>query len=138
MIGQDIAAALPELRREAESRMLMAVRIESVTVSADTSTGADTETVVVVHASIPCRIKDAVRQERSADMQGVSVVVLGLVLHVPWDTAGLLSGQRAVVVSCGPLDPPALLGVAYRLASPTRGSPATAQRWGVEVWRLTT
>ena len=135
MLGGDLATALPGLRQQAESRMTCTARVESVSVAPNLTTGADVETVTTIHASLPCRIKDGPRQERSGDLQGASVTVSGPEVHVPWDTAGLAVGQRAVVASVGPLDRPSLLGTMYRLTGPAEGSLVTAQRWGVELWR---
>lgn len=138
MLGDDIATVMPGLRQQAESRMTCTVRIESVSVAPDASTGADVETVTTVHASLPCRIKEATRQVQVVDLQGASVTASGPEMHVPWDTAGLAVGQRAVITSVGALDRPSLLGTTYRLTGPSEGSLVTAQRWGVELWQAAT
>lgn len=130
--------AITRGRHLAKSRMTCMVRVESVSVAADVATGADVETITVVHVSLPCRIKDATRQVAGGDLQGASVTVSMPELHVPWDTLGLAVGQRAVVTAVGALDRPSLLGTAYRLTGPSEGSLVTAQRWGVELWRGTT
>ena len=137
MLGHDIAAALPELRAHAESRMTLTVRVESVMVAPD-ATGKDAETATVQHPSLPCRLRAGTRQPTDTPVAGSTVTTVPDELHFPWDTHQLAVGWRAVVISIGPLDPPSLLDRMYRLVNPHEGSQATAQRWGVESWATTT
>lgn len=129
-----IEAALPELRAEAEGRMTVTAKVEAVAVTPG-PTGADVETPTVIHQAIRCRVKAVGRR------QSVLVHVAGSIqaqvsdeVHFPWDTVGLKVGLRVTVTGLGPSDPPSLLGNVYRLSSPSEGSQATAQRWGVETW----
>ena len=134
MLGSDIAVALPTLRAEAESRMTLTVRVESVAVAPDADTGADVEAATVSHLALPCRLKPGRLQPRGASVQGSTVTETSPEMHFPWDASGLRVGHRAVVTAVGPLDSPMLVGRAYRLTGPSEGSQMTAQRWGVETW----
>ena len=132
-----VSRQLSRLRTEAESRMTVTVRIESVATAPDPLTGADVVTPTTVHAALPCRIKAGALQGIAPDVQGAALTTSRDELHFPWATLNLRPGLRAVVTAVGPLDPPYLLGNLYRLASPSEGSQQTAQRWAVESWPTT-
>lgn len=133
MLGDTLAAALPQLRAEAESRMRSVARIERITgVTPDPMTGHDVVTVEIVHGALPCRLRQRTMMRDAEDSAGgATIPVQSPELHVPWDTPGLQVGMRAVITAS---EAPHLVGVMYRLAMRPEGEQVTAQRWGVESW----
>lgn len=127
-VGGRLAAGLATMRKHAESRMRSVALVERVTVTTHQTTGADVESVVVVHARLACRVKAA---ESLAQAGLVSVTEVREVLHVPWNTAGLTVGLRVTILES---PSPVVVGNRYRLARPHEADDTTAQRWGVETW----
>ena len=129
-INGAIQSALPRLRAEANARMTSTALIESVTVAADPMTGRDVETPTTV-ATLPCRVKSSGVQGTRANISGAAILENRQMLHFQWDTTVLRAGMRVTITAS---DTPSLVGMVYRLDSPTQGDQATAQRWEVESW----
>ena len=129
-INDAIQSALPRLRAEANARMTSTALIESVTVAADPMTGRDVETPTTV-ATLPCRVKSSGVQGTRANISSAAILENRQMLHFPWDTTVLRVGMRATITASST---PSLVGMVYRLDSPTQGDQATAQRWEVESW----
>ena len=130
MLGDDIAGVLPELRAHALSRMTSTVLVESVTVAADPMTGRDVETATTI-ATLPCRVKSSGVQGTRANISDAAILENRQLIHFPWDTTVLRAGMRVTITAS---TTPSLVGMVYRLDSPTQGDQATAQRWEVESW----
>ena len=130
MLGDDVAGVLPDLRAHALSRMTSTALIESVAVTADPLTGRDVEAPTTV-ATLPCRVKSSGVQGTRANISSAAILESRQMLHFPWDTTVLRAGMRVTVTAS---DTPSLVGMVYRLDSPTQGDQATAQRWEVESW----
>ena len=128
MLGDDIAAALPELRAHAESRMRETVTVKSVlSVVPDPTTGVD----VVTYGATPvyegkCRIKSATSQSVDADAGGSLVTQTSPELHIPSSGPALLPGHVAFMAS--DTESPRLRGLVYRVDSAHAASDTTAQR----------
>ena len=134
MLGDALDAFLPQLRAEARSRMRSVVRIERITgVVPDPMTGQDVVTTEVVHAALPCRMRQRTTMRDAADSAGgATIPVQSPEMHVPWDTPGLAVGMRATLTAC---EAAHLVGQVYRLAMRPEGEQVTAQRWVVESWQ---
>ena len=135
MIGDDLAAVLPELRAEAESRMRDTVTVRAVAgTEPDPLTGDD----VVTYADEPvyqgkCRVRiDSYAQPTTADSAGSTVTSQSRQLHVPWDAPEILDGHVAFLAD--DTFTPRLRGVVYRVTGAHEASDTTAQR--VPVTRL--
>ena len=129
-INDAIQSALPRLRAEALARMTSTALIESVEVAADPMSGRDVETATTI-ATLPCRVKSSGVQGTRANISSATVLENRQMLHFPWDTTVLRAGMRATITAS---TTPSLVGMVYRLDSPTQGDQATAQRWEVESW----
>lgn len=129
MLGDDIAAKLPQLRAHARSRMWSTALVEQVEVGADPDTGMTVETVASSQF-LPCRVKHG-RMVRPADVQGAQVAEVPTEIHFPWDTEGLQVGLRVTITTS---ESPMVQGAVLRLTGPPQGDQMTAQRWGAESW----
>ena len=126
MIHDDIAAALPELRAHAESRMRRpCIARQVLGVTADPETGAD---VVVYGDPIfegLCRLRNRAKGSLGAvrESGGVSVTVSDIEWHIPHDAPRIPVGT---VIFFDDLP-------AYRTTDVSDGDDMTARRYPVEV-----
>lgn len=133
MLGDDIAAALPGLRAEAESRMRETCLVRRpIGVEPDPMTGAD----VPVFAPDPvytgkARVKAENTQARAGESAGSTVVAQSPAVHIPWASAALLPGD--VVDFAADTYTPRLQGLTFRVTGVHVGSDLTAQRVPVEI-----
>ena len=133
-LGDDIAAALPELRALAESRMQDTVRVRRpVDSEPDPLTGIDVPTYAPDDVyNGRCRVKAVNVQPATADSAGSTVTTQARELHVPNDAPAILPGDVAFLAD--DTYTPRLRGVVYRVDGAHESSDTTAQR--VPVTRL--
>lgn len=98
MLQDDLGAAMPFLRAQAESRMLSRATIRRKTGRAepDESTGLQVTVWETIHADIPCRIAGMAANSspyRTVNIAGASMEVAARVAHFPHDTTGLRDGD---------------------------------------------
>ena len=112
MIGQDIAAVLPELRREAESLMVDAVLVERPSgTTIDPDTLAEVPTYSPVYAG-PGRIqRPGALSPNEQVAGGFEFDVRAVLAQLPLTAVGILAGDRVTVTALGPLTDPDLLGM---------------------------
>lgn len=133
-LGDDIAAALPELRAHAESRMC-----ETVTVrrpagwEPDPVTGNDVPTYADPDPYVgQARLKPpSTVKALEPDLAGSAIVTQPAELHIPWEGPALLPGD--VVLFAADTYTPRLRGLVYRVVSSHAASDVTAQRVPVEI-----
>lgn len=118
MLADDIAAALPGFRAQAEALMVDTVRIERQT---GTDEDPDTLEVVPVYETIyegPCRVQ---RYQGNTNRQpvigGVEVGIDAVLLQVPLSARGVRRGDRASIVAVGVESDPEMLGQALSVMS---------------------
>ena len=127
-LGADIAAALPQLRRQAESMM----RDECTITRAGTQTWDDAVgvctggTPTLLYAG-PCRVRRPNVAEREAAAGEADWTVTGAVVSIPVDgTTDDLLGATVTVVGCE-MDP-SLTGRVFTVLAPHAQSQADARR----------
>lgn len=130
MLGDDIAAALPELRAHAESMMVDSCTISPSAPSSrtwDEATGAYTETPPLAVYSGPCRLRQPNQAEREAFAGEAEWTQWGVVLSLPVDSStGVGVGMVVVVTACS--WDASLVGASMRVVGPHGQSHATARR----------
>lgn len=127
-LGDDLAAALPDLRAAARSRMRATCTIRRVaSVSTDATTGAPTVTWVAPDPYVgACRTRyPGLAHEQTPEVGGATVVASRLIVHIPHGTQ-ILPGDR-VRIDSDP-DNPIMVNAVLRVASVDDQSQATAQR----------
>lgn len=129
MLGDDIAAALPELRAHAVSRMTETVRIGTL------DEGVDEETLepVTVFDSVyegAARLRFPQSPSGEVDAASQLVVLQGAVLSLPSGTAGITPDMRAIVDDS--TSDAALIGRVFRIRGFAAAGQTTATRFSVE------
>lgn len=105
LIGDDLAAALPELRQHAESRMTSTadVRRRTGVMAQDPDTGREYPVWTVVHAAIPLRVSGAGKAGVGSTVQtsipGGTVNRALLTAHFPASTTDLRDGDLIEVTA---------------------------------------
>lgn len=131
MLGDDITAALPELRAHAASMMLDACRIERVIGSRfDRVFGVDVEDMSVVYAG-PCRLKSVNAQPRSVQAGPVEWTVAVDELHLPVVGSGNVRPGDVATITGAELDQ-GLVGRRFVISGTPARTAATARRFRVE------
>lgn len=127
-LGADIAAALPELRRQAESMMRDECTITRPGAQTwDDATGAYVGGTLTRLYAGPCRIRRPNVAEREAAAGDADWTVTGAVVSIPVDgTTDDLLGATVTVVGCE-MDP-TLTGREFTVLAPHAQSQATARR----------
>lgn len=134
MLADDIAAVLPELRAQAESRMRETVRVRRpIGWEPDPETGNDVPAYDDVDPYVGrARLKPpSVVKALTPDSAGSAVTVQPAELHIPEDSPALLPGDR--VEFAVDTHTPRLRGLVYRVESAQVASDTTAQRVPVEI-----
>lgn len=128
-LGLDVAAALPELRREAESRMLdwFEIRVADGRPVYNPSTKKD-ESPETVLFSTKGRVKSAGLVAHDAEVGGRTSVSVSRELHIPVCSDEVPTGAFAVPTYLHPTSDQTLAGARLRLAGPAPGSQTTARR----------
>lgn len=125
LIGDDIAAALPELRAQAVSLMVDSCSIVRPGLPAtDPVTGASVPTSTPVYTGA-CKVGGDRPYEQLPEGQGVTVTVQRFILHIPADGPRVQSGDVATITAS---QQPHLVGVVFRIAGPDERSWQTSQR----------
>jgi len=138
-IGDDLAAALPELRAMAESLMRDTIRVERV-VGVDESTGEATYETVYPVEQTPDRwrrgdggigkVQAYEAQEATPEVAGATIAVQRYAVHIPVGSCKPEIGLRVTILAAA-LDPN-LTGRTYRVVALLHKTAATAYRLGVE------
>ena len=112
MIGDDIAAVLPELRREAESLMVDTLVVEHQTgTTVDPDSLAEVPTFSEVYSG-KGRIQRSGALSPSDQVAGGFEFGIGTPLaQLPLSATGIRKGDRVTVTAVGPLTDPDLLGI---------------------------
>lgn len=129
MLGQDVAAALPGLRAQAESRMVdtVVVRRPAADQTIDDDTVVDgAEFAPAPVYSGPCRVKAPGVQPQRVESAGATVTIQKPELHVPDDAPELLPGDVAFLAA--DTYTPRLRGKVYRVDDGHAATDSTAQR----------
>ena len=134
MLGQEIAAALPELRAYAESRMWETATVRRPGTDIPDDSIYDTPEFLPEPVYGPtiqphegkCRIKAVTLQPRDEDSAGSTVTVEALEFHVPESAPALLPGD--VVFMAADTYTPRLRGLTYRITASHAATDTTAQR----------
>jgi hypothetical protein len=127
MLGDDIAAVLPELRAHAESRMTATCTIERVAIGAtDDDTLQPTKTSTTVWGG-PCRIVRAQAQDAPADTADQIHIASEYVLHIPVGGTGGIRKQDLVTITASP-DDADLVGRTFSVIAAAAYSQGTARR----------
>lgn len=127
-----ILAALPQLRAEAEARMVSACVIERVTGLVTAADGTVSESVTLVWSG-GCRVRG--RGEWVSEQgEGATNAVHSTEVHIPVSALGVMSGDRITITDS---PEPRQVGNVYRIVRLHDGSQTTAQRLGVESWAQT-
>lgn len=126
MIANEILAALPRLRSEAESLMTDAAIIERVTgTTLDPDNGARVKTWSLVQES-PARILRVQVQIRDQQAAGQSLTQATVEGRLPWHVSDLRLGDRVTLTASGD---PRLLGLPITLTEVDHATHAVSRRW---------
>ena len=113
MLGEDVAAALPEFRAHAESLMVDECRIER-----QSGTTLDPATLEVVPTYTPIAMEQKCRVQRfrgqgksDVDAGGYDFGTAVLLLQVPLSVRGVRRDDRLTVTAVDPISDPELVGV---------------------------
>lgn len=130
-LGADIAAALPELRRQAESLHLDTFTVFRRTggVVTDPVTHEETPEFATVLSGVMGKLQTTEAQSRDTQTPGQKVTETGLSWHTSVNTLGVLTDDE--VVCTASVHDPALVGLRVRVVGPFLKSIATARRFQV-------
>lgn len=129
MLGDDIAAALPGLRAEAESRMRDTVQVGLFADGTDEATGDPTRVLVAERYAGIGRIRWGSREVTNADGPSMPVTVQEPYLSVPFGTARFFDDDEVhVTVS----EDPILVGRKFRVQGDAIAGQVTAYRYPLE------
>ena len=121
-----LGAALARGRVVAESLMTTTVRVETVTVTADPTTGADVVTGTPFYTG-PARVKAP-----ASSSLAVPATVASEQIHFPAAAPMIPVGVRVTVTAS--TNQPHLVGLVYRVTRPHMAEFQTSQRVEVESW----
>ena len=132
-LHDDVYAALPSLRAEAESRMTDTCQIGHETPGdvLNEDTGLYEPTFTAVYTG-RCRFKPSSTAAGEIDAAGQLLVEQDQILSLPVETSTEVRKNMVVRVT-GSLTDPALPGTRARIKGPAVGSYMTARRFSVEV-----
>jgi hypothetical protein len=129
MLGDDIAAALPNLRAHAVSRMSETVRLGTLTEDVDEDTLESFNIFDTVYEGVG-RLRFPQAPNGEVDVAGQLVVLQGAVLSLPSGTTGITPDMRAVVdASTADVS---LVGRVFRIQGFAAAGQTTATRFAVE------
>jgi hypothetical protein len=100
MIGHDVAAALPELRAQAESLMIGSCDIDREVTAWDEALQESVTTWVSVHAGVPCAFAAPPATSRSLLTDG-AVTVVSPQVRIPVGFDGIEPDDRVTVIDVG-------------------------------------
>ena len=127
MIGDDIDAALPEMRAHAASLMRDGCRVERLAEGRtfDDATGEYAESWEPVYAGA-CRVQVAATQPDESDTGGRGWVVTDAVVQLPVSGVDFRDNDRVTITGC--LHDPAMVGVVLTVTSREVKTHATMRR----------
>lgn len=128
MIGDDIAAALPGLRAEAESRMRDTVTVGLFEDGTDEA-GEPTRTLVTERYTGKARIRWGSREVTNAAAPSMPVTVQEPYLSVPFGTPRFFDDDE---VLCTASEDPILVGRVFRVQGDAIAGQVTAYRYPLE------
>jgi hypothetical protein len=130
MLGDDITAALPELRRQAESMMVDACKVEYVSGTTwDEGSGTSAPAYSTRYEG-KCRTQTTLTAEANPDAGEREWVVQSLTVAVPMSATGFQIGDRVTITkTLLDLD---LLGRVFTVAALAHKTHMTARRLRVE------
>lgn len=128
-LGSDIAAALPALCAEAESRMGELVQVGRFTDGVDEVTGDPTWDLVAERYAGKARIRWGSREVTNADAPSTPVTVQEPYLSVPFGTVLLRDNDEVLVVGS---DDPVMVGRRFRVQGFPVAGQVTAHRYPLE------
>lgn len=129
-LGSDIAAALPGLRAEAESRMGELVQVGRFTDGVDEVTGDPTWDLVLERYAGRARIRWGSREVTNADAPSTPVTVQEPYLSVPFGTVLLRDNDEVLVVASE--SDQILVGRRFRVQGFPVAGAVTAHRYPLE------
>jgi hypothetical protein len=129
MLGDDIAAELPHLRAEAESRMTETVRVGVLTEDTDPDTLDVVKILTPVYEG-KARIRFPQNPSGEVDAAGQLIVKQDSILSLPWGTPGVVPDMRAVIDAS--TQDGSLAGRVFRVKGFAAAGQTTATRFTVE------
>ena len=126
-LGGDIAAALPGMRAQAESRMTATCTITRPGAPVWNPATLQNESTPVTVYTGKCRVRVADRQDRAANVADQSFMAAQYVLSLPVVGSEGVRRDDTVTVTVCPEDA-ALVGDAFRVVAESAGSQMTARR----------
>lgn len=129
-LADDIAAALPGLRAEAESRMRDTCTITREGVATFNPVTLQNESTPTVVYQGPCRLKDTVVRARDLTVADQGIVEGRYLLSLPVATSGSVRKDDTVTFTDSVTDP-ALVGRVYTIISGPAYADGTARRFPV-------
>lgn len=133
-LGADIAAALPELRAQAESLHTDTFTVYRATgeKTQDPVTLVESDVFATVLADVAGKLQTGQAQPNDTQAAGQNVVESGMFWHTSVNTLGVLTDDVVECTAVGPLSDPELVGRRVRVTGPFLKSLATARRFPVE------
>lgn len=128
-LGGDIAAALPGLRAEAESRMWESVIVGTFRDATDPETGDPTRVPEVERYSGKGRIRWGSREVSNSQSTSSPVAMQEPYLSVPYGTARFYTDDE---VECDGSDDPMLVGRRFKISGGAVAGQVTAYRYPLE------
>lgn len=128
-LGGDIAAALPGLRAEAESRMTDTVQVGRFVDGVDDATGDPTWVIVTERYSGKARIRWGSREVTNADAPSMPMTVQEPYLSVPFGTPRFSDNDQVLISASGD---PVLVGRRFRVQGYPVAGQVTAHRYPLE------
>lgn len=130
MLGYDIAAALPELRQQAESMMVDTCTVEYVNGSAwDEGAGTSVPTYAPRYTG-KCRVQTTLTEPSNPDAGEREWTVESFTISLPMSATGFQVGDRVTITKT--LLDPDLLGRVFTVAALAHKTHMTARRLRVE------
>ena len=128
MLGWDVAAALPDLREQAESRMTETVQIGVFRDGFDPATGAATRVLIESRYEGPARVRYPSYAVAELSPKSLPITSQDIVVSLPYGAGPVFSGDEVLVT--GSTAGGSLEGRAYLVT----GQPVTGQ---TTAYRLT-
>lgn len=129
-LGSDIAAALPGLRAEAESRMGELVQVGRFADGVDEATGDPTWVIVTERYAGKARIRWGSREVTNANAPSMPITVQEPYLSVPFGTPRFFDNDQVLIVASA--DDPILVGRRFRVQGYPAAGQVTAHRYPLE------
>lgn len=129
-LGADIAAALAELRAQADGRMTETVKAGTYTDGTDEETGDPTRTIVEVLYEGPARVRYSANAVRSDDRVGLVFASQDITVSIPTAAQTRIPDGAAIEVTASAVDP-VLVGRMFTVDGAPAMGQTTAHRYPV-------